>query len=48
MEHGASIHTEDSGQRYDFRYYDHASLLVTLSDGDWPGNEGDGKSHSQK
>jgi hypothetical protein len=38
---------DDSGQRYDFRYYDHASLLVTLSDGDWPEDEGDRKSLSQ-
>lgn len=31
---------EDRNQRYDFRYYDRASLLATLSDGEWPGTEG--------
>lgn len=31
---------EDSCQRYDFRYYDHVSLLASLSDEEWPGTEG--------
>lgn len=31
---------EDHHQRYDFRYYDRASLLASLSDGEWPGTEG--------
>lgn len=31
---------EDRHQRYDFRYYDRASLLATLSDGELPGTEG--------
>lgn len=39
---------EDSCQRYDFRYYDNASLLASLSDGEWPGTEGRETFNSQR
>jgi hypothetical protein len=39
---------EDSYHRYDFRYYDHASLLANLSHGEWPGNKGDVNFRPQK